>query len=91
MTRRREIRAALERGPMTIREVAGRWGIKFKQASEDVEHVAKSAKPLRIRLDDPARCLDCGFEFKDRRRLTAPSRCPRCKSTDTTEPVFRLR
>lgn len=91
MTRRREIRAALEHGPLTVREISGRWGLKFKQAAEDIEHIAKSAKPLRIRLDDPARCLDCDFVFNDRRRLTAPSRCPKCKSDSTTDPVFSLR
>jgi len=75
---------------MTLRDVAVRWGLRFKDAEDDVLHAARSASPLRLRVDDPSRCLDCGFVFRDRRRLTAPSRCPSCRSEATTEPWFRL-
>jgi predicted Zn-ribbon and HTH transcriptional regulator len=29
---------------------------------------------------EPARCQQCGFVFRERRRLTCPSRCPTCRS-----------
>ena len=43
------------------------------------------------RLDfDPARCLDCGFVFRDRRRPTLPSACRSAAGQHLAAPVFRI-
>jgi hypothetical protein len=39
---------------------------------------------------EPSECQDCGFVFRDRRRLTQPSRCPRCRSEATTPPRYGI-
>ncbi len=89
-TERQRLAAALREDPMTLREVAARFRWKLKEAAREVEHAARSSRPARLRVEEPARCLDCGYVFRERRRLTAPSRCPRCRSEGTTEPVFGI-
>ena len=57
-------------------------GIPERQVEAHLTHVVKTIardKTRRFTLD-PARCQDCDFVFCDRRRLTRPSRCPRCRS-----------
>ena len=56
--------------------------IPERQVEEHLTHVVKTIardKTKRFILD-PARCQGCDFVFRDRRRLTSPSRCPHCRS-----------
>jgi predicted Zn-ribbon and HTH transcriptional regulator len=39
----------------------------------------------------PSNCIACGFQFQKRRRLTRPSRCPRCRSSRLSQPHFEIR
>jgi hypothetical protein len=39
---------------------------------------------------DPAACQRCGFSFKKRGRLNAPSRCPLCKSESISPPRYQI-
>jgi len=90
-TERQQLAAALREAPMTLREVAARFRWRLKEAAREVEHAARSSKPARLRVELPSSCMDCGYVFRDRRRLTTPSRCPKCRSEATTEPVFKIR
>jgi len=38
----------------------------------------------------PAECRECGFVFRKRDRLKAPSRCPVCKGKAISDPSFRV-
>ena len=38
----------------------------------------------------PAECRGCGFVFRKRELLQAPSRCPVCKGESISDPSFRL-
>jgi predicted Zn-ribbon and HTH transcriptional regulator len=38
----------------------------------------------------PARCGACGYVFKNRKRLDAPGRCPRCKAERAEGPWFSI-
>jgi predicted Zn-ribbon and HTH transcriptional regulator len=38
----------------------------------------------------PATCRDCHFVFHKRTRLTRPGKCPLCRSTRLSEPMFSL-
>jgi len=59
---------------------------------EDLDHVRRTLRsesdPRRRLVVEPATCLGCGRVFRKRERLTAPSRCPDCKSESTTDPEF---
>ena len=90
-TRRQQIQAALRSGTYTLRDVSEQFGLRLKDAEQEVQHAGRSARPARLRVTEPARCLGCGYVFKSRARLTAPSRCPRCRSEDTTPPRFEIR
>lgn len=83
--RRLTLREALERvlaeGMFTARELSARVGISEKDVAGHLEHLARSVKATGERLEiEHARCESCGFVFKDRARLSKPSRCPCCKA-----------
>jgi transcriptional regulator len=81
LTLREALRRVLSEGRFTAHELSGRVGISEKDVAGHLEHLARSVKGSGDRFDvEPARCQDCGFVFRDRTRLTRPSRCPRCKS-----------
>ncbi|MBI4616054.1 MAG: transcriptional regulator [Planctomycetes bacterium] len=88
-TRRQQIRQLLEEGFQTLESLARAFQIRVKDAEEEVRHAARSSgKKLRI---EPAECPSCGFVFRGRDRLGAPSRCPRCRGEEVSEPRFTLR
>jgi predicted Zn-ribbon and HTH transcriptional regulator len=91
-TIRDAIRRVLAEGFATTREISGRVGITEKDVAGHLEHLARSLKASGERLEiEPAHCLACGFVFKDRARLTTPSRCPRCKDEGIVPPRFHAK
>ena len=86
------IQSALARGePMTLAELSRELGVSEKALPDALNKLARSAgragAPLR---QTPASCLECGFEFRDRERVTSPSRCPRCRSERIAPARFWL-
>ena len=72
--------AVLRGGLFTARDISARVGISEKDVAGHLEHLTRSLKPTGERLEvEHARCLACGFTFKDRERFDKPSRCPRCR------------
>jgi transcriptional regulator len=91
-TIRDAIRAELREGPMTALELSSAVGIPHKAVAEHLEHLRRSAGSAGERLDvEPASCPDCGFVFRERTRLTRPSRCPTCRSERIVPPRFAIR
>lgn len=93
--RTRTIRAAIRRelvaGPMTALELSSAVGIPHKAVAEHLEHLRRSARAAGERFEiEPAECPACGFVFRDRERLTRPSRCPVCRSERVEAPRFRV-
>jgi predicted Zn-ribbon and HTH transcriptional regulator len=73
-------------------QLAQMLGIRERQVEEHLTHVVKTIardKTKRFILD-PARCQDCDFVFRDRRRLTRPSRCPHCRSEAIAVPRYGI-
>ena len=90
-TVRAALRQALQAGPRTARELSGTVGVPEKQVAAHLEHLARSLKAAGERLRvEPARCLDCGFAFRKRDRLSRPSRCPVCRSERLDAPRFAI-
>ena len=89
-TRRQQMLALLRLEPLTLRDLATEFRMPIKLTAHELEHVARSAAPDRLIVERPSRCLRCDYEFRNRRRLTTPSRCPQWRSEKTTEPVFRI-
>ena len=90
-TIRQEIIDLLTDGQMDALELSREVGIREKEVYEHLAHIKRSlaAKGGRL-VVRPSECLGCGYVFKDRRRLTRPGRCPRCRKSLLTYPVYRI-
>jgi predicted Zn-ribbon and HTH transcriptional regulator len=90
-TTRRQIRTLLEEGPHTAREISSAVHRPEKEVENHLEHLRKSLHSEGRRLVQvPAECRGCGFVFRKRDRLKAPSRCPVCKGEAISDPSFRM-
>ncbi len=89
LTDRERIRQLLEDGTHDLYSLAQLLEMKVTVVEDEVAHVVKSCKKkLHI---TPAECEACGFVFRDRVRISSPSRCPKCRSERVTSPLFTLR
>lgn len=90
-TLRQSIFNRLQDGPLTARELSGLLHIRERDVIPHLEHLEKSLRRSAQRLlIEPATCLQCGFRFERRKRLSKPSACPGCRSQRIDPPVFRL-
>jgi predicted Zn-ribbon and HTH transcriptional regulator len=92
-TARQQLRGLLLREALPFGALRELLGLSVRGLEEELRHVERSARGHGERLAvEPARCLACGFGFRDReaRHLHPPARCPRCRSERITDPVFRL-
>jgi transcriptional regulator len=90
-TIRQRIIELIEEKPMDVVAIAQSLGIREKEAMTHLPHIAKSIAGRGRRLEvKPALCESCQYEFKDRRRLSPPSRCPRCKLSRIQGPWYRV-
>ena len=88
MTVRKEMIDVLQERKMSLRELAVHFRSTPKEITDGLLHVAKSIQPeMELRMEIPL-CRTCGFLYKDRTKITRPSRCPKCKKEDITEPKF---
>jgi predicted Zn-ribbon and HTH transcriptional regulator len=88
-TTRRQIRTLLEERPYTAKEISSAVHRSEKEVENHLEHLRKSLRSEGRRLDQvPAGCRECGFVFRKRERLKAPSRCPVCKGEAVSDPSF---
>ena len=85
------------REPLTVKAIGNLLGIPPREhymLYEDLHHIAKT---IRKRFKGknlfmvPPQCSECGFVFKDMKRLRKPSRCPRCKSERILPPRFIIK
>lgn len=76
-TLRQQIETQLADAEYTVRELAELFGLRVRDIVDHMEHIRRSQK-RRFRLRPPE-CRTCGFVFKRRHRLNAPSRCPQCR------------
>jgi predicted Zn-ribbon and HTH transcriptional regulator len=90
-TLRQQIAALLREEPMTAMDISQAVRIPEKDVYRHLAHIQRSAtgqgKELRM---IPCTCRACGFVFRERRRLTRPGRCPRCRESRIDSPVFRI-
>ena len=90
-TVRQEIIDLLNAKSMTALEISQAVRVSEKDVYRHLAHIAKSVSGQGRKLAfTPCTCLACGFTFADRRRLTRPGRCPRCRESRIDHPVFRI-
>lgn len=73
-------------------QLAQMLGIPERQVEEHLAHVVRTIERDRSRrfMLEPSTCPDCDFIFRERTKLTRPSRCPRCKSEGITAPRYGI-
>ena len=90
-TIRQRMLVLLSEKDLSAREISQVMGIREREVYEHLPHIARSAAAQRKRVIIlPSSCLVCGYVFKDRKRFTRPSRCPRCKKSHLQEPMYRV-
>jgi predicted Zn-ribbon and HTH transcriptional regulator len=89
MTVRQAIRDVLLDDSLTALEISERVGVREREVTDHLEHLQRSLARGEGRLVvDPALCLQCGFAFRKRERLSRPGRCPRCGGGRIQPPRF---
>ena len=68
-------------------------GIPERHIEDHLIHIQRSVAHNKTRrfVMEPSECQDCDFVFRERTRLTTPSRCPRCRSENISSPRFGIR
>jgi predicted Zn-ribbon and HTH transcriptional regulator len=76
----------------SARQLANFLGLPERQIEDHLVHIVRSLKRDQTRRFclEPAACRDCDFVFRDRARLTRPSRCPRCRSESIAPPRYGI-
>ena len=77
--------------PKTAKDLSRELSISEKDVAAALEKLARSLErgPLELSVE-PACCLACGFEFRDRSRASRPSRCPECRAERISPARFSI-
>ncbi len=87
---RQALRALLLTADRSLRELSRLLSLPEKTILGHLEQLARNPGRSYRFLIIPARCRRCGFVFRQRQRVSAPSRCPRCRQTDIARPRFAM-
>jgi transcriptional regulator len=91
-TVRQQIIDLLRQEAMTALDLSQAVRASEKDVYRHLEHIRKTVAGQGRKLSfTPCTCLACGFTFTDRRRLTKPGRCPRCRESRIDSPVFKIK
>ena len=90
-TVRQSIVFILKDQELTARDISQAVGIREKEVYEHLAHIARSNIPGGKFIVRPSECLNCGYVFKKRDRLTPPGRCFLCRSEAITPTRFTIR
>lgn len=91
-TPRQRIADLLTLAPMTTQQIAAVVKMSERQVEDHLGHIMKTvARDRSVKFVlHPSACKDCDFVFRDRNRITRPSRCPRCRSELLTDPRYSV-
>lgn len=90
-TIRQRIADFLKEASLTGLEISQTVSIREKAVYDHLPHIARSVEAQGGRfVISPAQCLECGYRFRERRRVKPPSRCPKCKGTHIQDPSFKI-
>jgi transcriptional regulator len=91
LTIREQIAQSLGTEPMAARDLSKALRISEKDAYSHLPSILKSirhqGKQIRI---TPGYCLNCGYEFKDRKSFKKPGKCPECRQSRIEPAVFQI-
>jgi len=90
-TLRQQLITLLEKNEMTARDISKELKIREKEVFGHLSHIRQTLKNRKqTLLIIPFQCMVCDFTFKDRKRLTRPGRCPKCKQGHIEAAKYRI-
>ena len=90
-TVRQGIIELLQNERLGVRELSQELHIREREVYPHLEHIVRSVKAIGKKLSViPACCLDCGFSFDSRKKMTPPGHCPKCKGTHIQRPLYEV-
>lgn len=90
-TLRREMIELLSSGEHNARSISQHLKISEREVCDHLCHIDRTLLSKGSRLTViPARCLECGYAFADRKRFSKPARCPRCRGEHLEDPRYRV-
>ncbi len=91
-TARQRIIELLTGTRLSSHQLAQMLGLPERQVEDHLPHVVKSLARDHSRrfVLEPSTCPDCNFVFRERTKLTRPSRCPRCRGEQITAPRYGI-
>ena len=90
-TLRGQIIELLREEEMSVRDLSKTLHIMEKDVFDHLAHITRTLKGKGDRLIvSPYRCLSCGYEFKKRKKLSRPGRCPECRNSHLQQATFRI-
>ncbi len=88
-TRRQQIIEILQENKQSAQQLANYFQTELKDIIEDLQHIEKSIKPKKLKIM-PAHCKSCNFVFKERSKVSKPSKCPSCRSEWIEAQMFSI-
>jgi len=90
-TKRQELTGLLINEELSCRDISKILSITEREVFDHLKHIARSLSGGKTRLRiNPYQCHACGFTFKDRKKLTKPGKCPKCRHTRIKPTTFRI-
>jgi predicted Zn-ribbon and HTH transcriptional regulator len=90
-TIRQSIMEMLRSGFVSALQISAAVSIQEKEVASHLKHIEKSLHGSGgAMLVTPAACKKCGFVFTQRRHAK-PGKCPRCRATFISEPLFAVK
>ena len=90
-TIRQEIIDELENNALTARDISQKIGILEKDVYHHLTFIEKTVKHQKKRIHfEPYYCMNCGFQFKNRKTFKRPGKCPGCRNGRIAPAVFQI-
>lgn len=90
-TIRQQLILALEENEMTARDLSKILKIQEKEVFDHLGHIRQTLKNQKKKLlIKPFQCMICDFSFKDRKKLSRPGRCPKCRQGHIEAATYRI-
>lgn len=88
--RQYKIKEMLEIEPWSAYKLANYFKVEAAEILKDLEIIKRAIRPKRIEII-PAICEGCGFQFRNRAKLKAPTKCPKCKIEAVDDPLLYIK
>ncbi len=91
LTRREAIKQLLEEDFFSLQEIAFHYRAPLKEIIDDFNFIENDIKGSGQTLFmKPAQCKSCGYQYRDRRKVETPSKCPDCHKEQIEPAKFKI-